>query len=960
MSTIKFTVNNKSHTVEVLDGRTLRSVLVELGYRSVRDSDDGEGFVGSDTVLVNDIPVYSNLMLAVQADGSMIRTAEGLGTSRNLNPIQQAMVHAGVVQSAYNAPATALLLTWLLERHPKPTREQIDEVLSGLFIRDSGYEQYYTAVQLASEWIASGKWESEIAPSFRDHLTYIGKAKGKVDGPQLVAGESAFVEDRVQPGYYSMVILRSPHAHAYIKSIDITEALQVEGVETIITHENCPDVYYMQAGQSNPEPSPHDRKLLNQKVRHVGDRVAAIVAETEEQAIEARDKIKVEYEVLDAVYTVEEAMAEGAPLVHNGVVEYRSGAPSDLDEYNKAADPRDGKVVYMFPLHGDIRKNVASAAYGKIGDVDTGFAEADAIIERTYQTTQIQCTPLEPHICYAKIDGGRLVLHASTQVPFHVRRIVGWVCQIPENKIRVIKERVGGGYGSKQDVLVEDLVGYATWITGKPVFYRNTREEEFVANSTRHPMRVTVKMGAKKDGTITAVYMDVRANTGPYGNHCLTVPMNACSKTLPLLAVDNMKFQVITYYSNIAPTGAYQGYGAPKGSYALMTCMAELAKEIGVDYFDMAMKNKVESGYMLEILRGLGEGREGNVVPVGSCGLEESLVRGAEMIEWGKRVEGLGPEWKVGKGFAMIQQGSGLPGLDHGNAWAKLLTDGTFQIFSGGADIGTGLDTVTAKMISEAMCVPLDRVTVTSGDTDSCTFDTGAFASSGTYFAGGASYKAAQDLRKNLLAEAALQMDEDVDDLSLREPGEVYSTKTGATLSYADLSHTALSGTGRGQVMGTGSFTTLHNSIPYGAHFAQVAVNTRTGELKVQKFYALQDAGTPINPELALGQLYGAALKSIGHTLYENMILDEKGRCVNANFTAYGVPMITEKPEDFKAILIDVNDEVGPYGAKSISEIATNGAAPAIATAIADAVGVWMYSWPFTPEKILKELGKIQ
>ena len=960
MSTITLTVNNKRHTLEVADNRTLRSVLVQLGYRSVRDSDDGEGFVGSDTVLLNDLPVYANLTLAVQADGAKIRTAESLGNSRNLNAVQQAMVDSGVVQSAYNAPAAALLLTWLLEHHPEPTREQVKEVLSGLFIRDSGYEQYYTAVKLASERMKTGAYQSEIAPSFRDNLTYVGKPKGKVDGAVLVAGEPAFVEDRVQPGYYSMVILRSPHAHAYIKKIDISEALKVEGVETIITHENCPDVYYMQAGQSNPEPSPHDRRLLNQKVRHVGDRVAAIVAETEEQAIEARDKIKVEYEVLKPVFTVEEAMADGAPRVHNGIVEFRSGEPEGLAEYNKDADPRDGKVVYMFPLHGDIRRNIASAARGQIGDVEKGFAEADTVIERTYRTTQIQCTPLEPHICYARIEGGRLELHASTQVPYHVRRIVGWVCQIPENKIRVIKERVGGGYGSKQDVLVEDLVGYATWITGKPVFYRNTREEEFIANSTRHPMRVTVKMGAKKDGTITAVEMDVRANTGPYGNHCLTVPMNACSKTLPLLAVDNMKFQVITYYSNIAPTGAYQGYGAPKGSYALMTCMAELAEAVGIDYFQMAMKNKVETGYMLEILRGLGEGREGNVVPVGSCGLEESLVRGAKMIEWGKKVEGPSPEWKVGKGFAMIQQGSGLPGLDHGNAWAKLLTDGTFQIFSGGADIGTGLDTVTAKMISEAFCVPLDRVTVTSGDTDSCTFDTGAFASSGTYFSGGASYKAAEDLRRNLLAEAALQMEEDVDDLSLRAPGEVYSTKTGAVLSYAELSHTALSGTGRGQVMGSGSFTTLHNSIPYGAHFAQVAVNTRTGEVKVQKFYALQDAGTPINPELAMGQLYGAALKSIGHTLYENMILDEEGRCLNPNFTDYGVPMISEVPEDFKAVLIDVNDEVGPYGAKSISEIATNGAAPAIATAIFDAVGIWMRSWPFSPEKILKELGKIQ
>ncbi len=292
------------------------------------------------------------------------------------------------------------------------------------------------------------------------------------------------------------------------------------------------------------------------------------------------------------------------------------------------------------------------------------------MVERTYQTSQVQCTPLEPHLCYAKIDGGRLVLHASTQVPYHVRRIVAWVCQIPENKIRVIKERVGGGYGSKQDILVEDLVGYATWVTGKPILYRNTRQEEFIANSTRHPMRVTVKMGGKKDGTITAVYMDVRANTGPYGNHCLTVPMNACSKTLPLLKVDNMKFDVITYYTNIAPTGAYQGYGAPKGSYALMMCMAELAEQLGVDYYDMAMKNKVEPGYMLEILKGLGEGVKQCCASV--LGLNEALVKGAE-ISVGKKEISSDPVGRS-QGLCHDPAGSGLPGLDTPMR-GQLLTD---------------------------------------------------------------------------------------------------------------------------------------------------------------------------------------------------------------------------------------------------------------------------------------------
>ncbi|MFA5468321.1 MAG: molybdopterin cofactor-binding domain-containing protein, partial [Sphaerochaetaceae bacterium] len=469
----------------------------------------------------------------------------------------------------------------------------------------------------------------------------------------------------------------------------------------------------------------------------------------------------------------------------------------------------------------------------------------------------------------------------------------------------------------------------------------------------------TVKMGAKKGGQLTAIYMDVRANTGPYGNHCLTVPMNACSKTLPLLNCPNIAFDVITYYTNIPPAGAYQGYGAPKGSYALMTCLAEMADVIKVDPLEMAKINHVERGFMLEILKSLGEGREGTPVPVGSCGLRKALDEGAQMIDWGKKEVSADPNWQIGKGFAMIQQGSGLPGLDHGMCDVVMNTDGTFMIHSGGSDLGTGLDTISVKCVSEVMCVEMDLVSILSGDTDNTMFDTGAYASSGTYFSGGATLKAALDLKRKVLAEAALQMEEQEEDLEVRSPGEVYSKKSGKVLPYPVLIHQAVSGLGRGQLVGYGSFATEDAAIPYGAHFAQVAVNVKTGEIKVQKFYALQDAGTPINPELALCQMYGAAQKSIGHTLYEDMVLDEKGVCVTPDFTRYGVPMISEAPLDFKSVLIDEDDEFGPYGAKSISEIATNGAAPAIANAIFDAVGVWIRSWPITPEKILREMGKI-
>ena len=374
---IKCIINGIERNYDVDPTMRLRDFLVSKGHFAVRDSDDAEGFCGSDTILVDGVPVMSNLMMAGEIDGCEIVTPDGLGNTENLTIVQKALIDAGVVQSAYNSPATALLLTWLLENNPNPSKEEIKDCLSGIFIRDAGYEHYYLAVKLAQEKMRDGKYKTETAPSFRDEYKVVGKPGAKVDGPQLVSGGRAFVEDFVDADTCYMVCVRSPHASAYVNSIDTTEAMKVPGVVEILTPYNTPETHYMQAGQGEPEPSPHDRRLLNLKARHVGDRVAAVIAETLEAAIEARDKVVVDWEVLPAVFTVEEAMAEGAPLVHAGPVEYRAGAPDDLDEYNARAskDPREGKVIYQFPLHADVQRNLAASNHGGIGDVDKAFAE---------------------------------------------------------------------------------------------------------------------------------------------------------------------------------------------------------------------------------------------------------------------------------------------------------------------------------------------------------------------------------------------------------------------------------------------------------------------------------------------------------------------------------------------------------------------------------------------------------
>ncbi|HTP59909.1 MAG TPA: molybdopterin cofactor-binding domain-containing protein, partial [Spirochaetia bacterium] len=509
------------------------------------------------------------------------------------------------------------------------------------------------------------------------------------------------------------------------------------------------------------------------------------------------------------------------------------------------------------------------------------------------------------------------------------------------------------GFGSKQDLLLEEVCAFATVTTGRPVLYKYSREEEFVAATTRHPFRVTVKMGANKDGTLTAIAMSVDADTGAYGQHCLTVPMNACSKSLPLFRCPNMAWEVRAWYTNHVPSGAYQGYGAPQGSFAVQTAAAELAEKLGMDLVAFLSRNHVREGDVLEVLKSLGEGREGAAAHVRSCGLDRALDRGCRSIGWGASA----PDRKTGKGVAIIQQGSGLPGLDQACADAKLLSDGTFLLSSGGADLGTGLDTVMAKIVAETLCCDLSRVSVISGDTDTTPFDKGAYASSGTYFSGNASLRAAQGLKEKILAVAAGMLKEPAERLVMEFPGRV--TGASGSVDFGQIAHHCQGGEGPGELVSHASFTSDDAAIPYAAHFCEVAVNERTGAITVLRYHAVTDCGTPINPELSQGQVYGAVLKSIGHALYEEMIFDEHGRCLTTTLGSYGVPMIQELPRDLDVSFVETDDPFGPFGGKSVSEISMNGAAPALAVAIHAATGVWLRDWPMTPEKILTALGRI-
>ncbi|MBC7221117.1 molybdopterin-dependent oxidoreductase [Candidatus Bipolaricaulota bacterium] len=759
----------------------------------------------------------------------------------------------------------------------------------------------------------------------------MGQSVTKVDGPSLVAGKPVFTLDHDVPGALVGKILPSPHAHAAIVSIDTAEAEAVPGVRAILHHGNVPRVPYTTAGQGWPEPSPYDTVLFDRKVRFVGDRVAAVAAETEEAAEEALRKIRVEYKVLPAVLSPEEALADGAPVIH---------------------DEPDAEGIY------DAKHNIVAAVDIPVGDVASALAEAHVTAEATCEIPYSQHAAIEPHGVIAYFDeAGRLVLRTSTQVPFHVRRIVARVVGLDPARIRVIKPRIGGGFGSKQEILLEPVAALLALRTGRPVRMAYSREEVFIASRTRHPMRVAVKLGAGKDGVLQAIDMEVLSNTGAYGAHALTVLSNVGSKTLPLYnKAPHLRFRGKAVYTNLPVAGAYRGYGATQGYFALEVAMDRLAEALGMDPIELRKRNHIRVGETSPIFEKIGEGREGTAQVVRSCALADCLRIGAERIGWkenrGRRRED-GP-WVHGLGMACAMQGSGITGVDMAAATLVMQDDGSFRLLVGATDLGTGSDTILAQIAAQELGVPVDRVLVYSSDTDFTPFDTGAYASSTTYVSGNAVLRAAQSVHRQILDVAAAALGERPEVLELAE-GAVASRKTGRRLTLGEIGHRATYVVDQRQIAATASFTCPESPPPFAAFFCEVAVDRETGVVRVERFVVAADCGVAIHPKAAEGQLEGAILQGIGHALCEEMLFAPSGRCVNAGFFDYKLPSSLDTPR-IEAILVPSEEPTGPWGAKSISEIGINGPLPAISNAIYDAVGVRLTRAPFTPERVLLAL----
>ena len=762
-------------------------------------------------------------------------------------------------------------------------------------------------------------------------LTTVGQNVRKVDGVKLVTGAPAFTDDIQLQGLLYGKILPSPHAHGRIVRIDPRKARALPGVHAVLTYHDVKRVPHTTAGQAWPEPSPYDTYLLDSKVRFVGDRVAAVAAESRAIAEEALRLIEVEYEVLPPVLDMEQAIEAGTPVIH---------------------DEPDSKNIY------DAQRNVAAHILREIGNVDEGFREADYVFEREYRTQRQQHAMLEPHVTICWLDpDGRLIIRTSTQVPYHCRRQVAMILGIPVGRIHVIKPRIGGGFGGKQEMLLEDICGALTLATRRPVKIEYTREEEFYMARSRHPQILRMKIGVKRDGTVVASHLKVLATTGAYGSHASTVQGNTGSKVLPLYRAPHLRFECDVVYTNAPVAGAFRGYGCPQGFFAMESLADEIAEKLGIDPMEFHRKNVIRQGDVDKLSAQLGEGKEGLPRVIRSCGLPECLQKAAAAIDWdGKRQSPAEHGGKVrhGVGMACAMQGSGIAGIDWASAFLKMNEDGSFCLQVGASDVGAGADTVLAQIAAETLGVTLDKIIITSGDTDFTPFDTGAYASSTTIITGGAVKKAAEKVRAQVLEVAAKMLDAPAENLACGNNEVFRQDEPRHAVSISDVALQALYKE-KLQIMDAASHFNTDSPPPFSVTFAEVAVDTQTGKVRVERLVTAVDPGVAINPMQAEGQVEGAVTQGLGFALTEELLLDDAGRPRNPNFLDYKIFSAKDMPK-LTTILVETEEPLGPYGAKSVSEVPINAVAPAIANAIYHAVGVRVRRLPIRAEDVLRAL----
>ena len=751
-------------------------------------------------------------------------------------------------------------------------------------------------------------------------MKYVNQPIRKKDAMALVTGKPVYTDDIAPKDCLVVKVLRSPHAHAEILEIKKDIAEKLPGIVCVLTYEDVPQKRFTMAGQTYPEPSPYDRLILDKRVRFVGDAVAIVAGETEKAVNQAMKVIKVKYDVLEPVLDFHEAK-DNPILVH----------------------PEDNWQA-LCPVGADNKRNLCASGLEEHGDVDKVIAESDVVVENTYHTKAVQQTMMETFRTYTQMDTyGRLNIISSTQVPFHVRRILSNALDIPKSKIRVIKPRIGGGFGAKQTVVAEVYPAIVTLKTGRPAKIIYTREESLIASSPRHEMEIKVRIGANKDGHIRGIEVKTLSNTGAFGEHGPTTVGLSGHKSIPLYSkAEAFRFQYDVVYTNKMSAGAYRGYGATQGIFAVESAINELAVKLNMDPVALREMNLTREGDVMHAYYG---------ETANSCTLDHCLERTAEMIGWKEKYPcRVMPDGKIrGVGIAMAMQGSGISSVDTGSVSIKINDDGFYALTIGASDMGTGCDTILSQMAADCLDCSVDDIIVYGVDTDVSPYDSGSYASSTTYVTGMATVKACQTLVDKMKAYGAEKLGCSVDDVEF-DGEKVYSLKDGSSISRKDIGN-AIMCAGENALFATEAHSSPVSPPPFMAGAVEVEVDPETGSVKLIGYAAVVDCGTVVNPNLARVQVEGGLVQGIGMALHENITYNEKGELAENSLMQYKIP--TRMDMGKLRVEFDSSYEpTGPFGAKSIGEIVINTPAPAIAQAIYNATGLRFTELPITPEKI--------
>ena len=904
---MSFVVNGKAFTTQPRPGQCLRTFLRELGWFGVKKGCDS-GDCGACTVWLDGKPVQSCIVPAFRAGNREVTTIEGLAQGDALHPTQQAFVDAAGFQCGFCTAGAIMTIAGMSEAQ----LYDLPQSLKGTLCRCTGYHSIENAAHgiksIAAAPAGAAMGENVVAPAARD----------------IVTGAAQYTLDTQIDGLLHLKVLRSPHAHARIVSIDKARALAIDGVIAVYTWEDVPRKPYSTATHDAENSDPQDSFMLDNVVRHVGQRVAAVAAETEAAALEACRAIQVEYELLAAVFDPELAMRHDAPRLH---ADKPAGAGIQHPERN-----------IVLELHGDI------------GDVEAGFARADFIHEGTNETPRAQHAHLETHSTISWLDENlRLNIRTSSQTPFLTRTKLCYLLGLNPSQIRVFCERVGGGFGAKQEVITEDICAFATLQTGRPVQFEYTREEEFIASTTRHPAKLHIKVGATREGILTAIKLQYTLNTGAYGGHGSAVLFHSTSESMALYRCANKKLDAYSVYTNTVPSGAFRGYGLSQTFFAIESAMDEVANGIGMDPIEFRRRNVIRPPDPFVSLR-----EEPDDLDYGSYGLDQCLDLVDSALTKGNGVAAPeGTEWLIGRGAAIAMIACVPPTEHRSEARLRLEHDGYYHLHIGSPEFGNGSTTVRQQIAATVLGSLPERIRATQADTDKTGYDTGPFGSAGTVVAGKAVETAARELRERILNLAAELFEAPREGCMLALDAVECG---GESISLSKL-HDAAEEAGQPLDVVRKAYGTPR-SVAFNCHGFRIAVHKVTGEIKILQSVHAVDAGVVINPNQLCGQIEGAVAQGLGWALYENMVFDEKGAVVNPSFRNYRIPSYADVPRT-EIYFAQTFDKFGPLGAKSMSEAPINPVAPALANAVADATGIRFSSLPLRADRIYRRISEM-